>query len=464
MTFFNDSGLNDFEDTMVNDTIDNGNATTNIEGTIETSKSTFDSVVWLSMDILFLIYSLTILVFVVKKHRHQLEPVHLLTLSAFMNLILCFFELMMYDILSIAWKSPLRNGVSKFFEDTFWLSFLLIVFLEDLNGFFFVRFDVFYYEWITNYRTIVGVIIIEVLAAFIVGMTNWQAAPVTNYYCYLYFTSEIFYISTLPYLLCFITSISVVFYMMYKKYQLSNMVAPQHNITYPQVVTASQHQAPDTSSKITTSRGNSQHASRQVVPMIPGQLQTGKLTPHESISIISLEMDENDQTPKERRQTPKLAWMDPSVPTTSAYVQDQSPITDEDVQTSIERLQSPRLAWMDPSVPTTSAYVQDQPPNTDEDVQEQVGWQDPSLWLQSQCFPPAVQNFLEKIKKYLKAHIYNLVLISFLLPPNVLIAIIKFWDWKCEDWGSFAKNFEFFILIFILPYPYVVKLKLDNFH
>ena len=39
MTFFNDSGLNDFEDTMVNDTIDNGNATTNIEGIIETSKS-----------------------------------------------------------------------------------------------------------------------------------------------------------------------------------------------------------------------------------------------------------------------------------------------------------------------------------------------------------------------------------------------------------------------------------------
>ena len=345
-----------------------------------------------------------------------------------MNLILCFFELMMYDILSIAWKSPLRNGVSKFFEDTFWLSFLLIVFLEDLNGFFFVRFDVFYYEWITNYRTIVGVIIIEVLAAFIVGMTNWQAAPVTNYYCYLYFTSEIFYISTLPYLLCFITSISVVFYMMYKKYQLSNMVAPQHNITYPQVVTASQHQAPDTSSKITTSRGNSQHASRQVVPMIPGQLQAGRLTPpaHE-IPTVSRETDENDQTPK-------------------------------------ERLQSPRRAWLDPSVPTTSAYVQNQPPNTDEDIQEQVGWQDPALWLQSQCFPPAIPNFVEKIRQYLKANIYSLVLISFLLPPNVIIIIIKIWGLTCEDWGSFVENFTIFHMIFIFAYPYFVKLKLDNFH
>ena len=101
--------------------------------------------------------------------------------------------------------------------------------------------------------------------------------------------------------------------------------------------------------------------------------------------------------------------------------QDQSPISDGDVQTPKERLQSPRLAWMDPSVPTTSAYVQDQPPNTDEDVQEQVGWQDPSLWLQSQCFPPAIPNFVEKIRQYLKANIYSMVLISFLLPPNVII-------------------------------------------
>ena len=69
-------------------------------------------------------------------------------------------------------------------------------------------------------------------------------------------------------------------YMIYKKYQLSNMVAPQHNITYPQVVTASQHQGQNTSSKIFTSRGYSQHASRQVAPMIPGQFQAERLTPH----------------------------------------------------------------------------------------------------------------------------------------------------------------------------------------
>ena len=204
------------------------------------------------------------------------------------------------------------------------------------------------------------------------------------------------------------------------------MVAPQHNITYPQVVTASQHQA--TSSKIDISRGNSQHASRHVVNTIPGQLQAGRLSCSDSslpsptleIPTVSHVIDENDLTPQENLQSPRLAWIAPSLPTTSAYVQDQSPITDEDVQTSIERLQSPRLAWMDPSVPTTSAYVQDQPPNTDEDIQEQVGWQDPALWLQSQCFPaPAVPNFVEKIKKYLKANIYTLVLISFLLPPNV---------------------------------------------
>ena len=93
-----------------------------------------------------------------------------------------------------------------------------------------------------------------------------------------------------------------------------------------------------------------------------------------------------------------------------------------------------------PNNPTTlpsyyhkiSLYVQDQSPNTDEDVEEQVGWQDPALWLQSQCFPPAVPNFVEKIRKYFKANIYihSLVLISFLLPPNMIIMIIKFWDLK----------------------------------
>ena len=308
-----------------------------------------------------------------------------------MNLFLSFLDLIIYDILSIIWKRPLWNVVSKFFGETFWLSFLFNVLLEDLNGFIFVRFDVYYYEWITNYRTIVAIIFSEVLGAFIVGMTNWQAAHLTNDYCYPYFTSESLYISSLPYLLCFITSGSVVVYMIYKRYELSNMEAPQHNITYPQVVPASQHQGQDTSSKITTSRGNSQHATRQLVP------------------------------------------------------------------------QTSRIAWLDPSVPSTSAYVQHQSQNIDEDVQEQVGWQDPSLWLQSSCFPPAVQNFLEKSKKYLKANIYSLVLISFLLPPNVIIIIIKFWDLKCEYWGSFAKTFDFFNLIFVLPYPYVVKLKLDKF-
>ena len=105
---------------------------------------------------------------------------------------------------------------------------------------------------------------------------------------------------------------------------------------------------------------------------------------------------------------------------------------DENDQISKERLQSPRLAWIDP--PSTSAYVQNQSPNIDEDVQEPVGWQHPSLWLQSQCFPPTVPNFVEKIKKY------------------------------CEDLGSFQKNSIFFSMIIVIAYPYFVKLKLDNFY
>ena len=55
------------------------------------------------------------------------------------------------------------------------------------------------------------------------------------------------------FLFCFITSVSCLFYMIYKRYQLSNMEATQHNITYPQVVPASQHQGQNKSSKISTS-------------------------------------------------------------------------------------------------------------------------------------------------------------------------------------------------------------------
>ena len=433
MACLDGSNYTHFEDSMLNNSIDQKNSTIDIEETIETSNFRLDSVLWLCMDILFVIYCLTILVFVVKKHRHQLDPVHLLTLSAFINLTLSLCYLVIYEIKSIIWKRPVWKGFSKFFGDTFWLSFLFNVLLEDMNGFIFIRFDVYYYEWITNYRTIVAIIISEVLGAFIVGMTKWQE-PTTNFYCYPFFAPEAFYISSLPYLFCFITSVSVVFYMIYKKYQLSNMVAPQHNITYPQVVTASQHQA--TSSKIDICRGNSQHASRHVVNTIPGQLQAGRLSCSDSslpsptleIPTVSHEIDQNDQTPQ-------------------------------------ENLQSPRLAWIAPSLPTTSAYVQDQSPNIDEDVQEQVGWQDPALWLQSQCFPaPAVPNFVEKIKKYLKANIYSLVLISFLLPPNMFIIIIKFCELKCEDWGPFKDNFFIFNMIFVFVYPYFVKLKLDNFH
>ena len=141
MAFFNDSDFIDFEDSMLNNTIDDRNTTINIEETIETSNNRLDSVLWLCIDILFVIYSLTILVFVVKKHRHHLEPVHLLTLSAFINIILNFLDFIIYDFLSIIWNRPVLNVLSKYFGD--------------LNGLIFVRFDVYYYEWITNCRAIV---------------------------------------------------------------------------------------------------------------------------------------------------------------------------------------------------------------------------------------------------------------------------------------------------------------------
>ena len=71
---------------------------------------------------------------------------------------------------------------------------------------------------------------------------------------------------------------------------------------------------------------------------------------------------------------------------------------------------------------------------------------------------------IEKLRKYLKGNIYCLILISFNLPANCMILIIKFWDLKCENWGSFVEIFMFFQSIVIFTYPYFVKLKLDKFH
>ena len=70
---------------------------------------------------------------------------------------------------------------------------------------------------------------------------------------------------------------------------------------------------------------------------------------------------------------------------------------------------------------------------------------------------------MQEIKKYIKIHIqYSFSIISFHLPFNVMIFVIKFWDLKCQDWGAFVENFMFFQLLFMLLYPYFVKIKLDN--
>ena len=92
-----------------------------------------------------------------------------------------------------------------------------------------------------------------------------------------------------------------------------------------------------------------------------------------------------------------------------------------------------------------------------------LAWFDPSLWAPASCVPPSVSLAMQEIKKYIKIHIqYSFSIISFHLPLNVVIFVIKFWDLKCQDWGAFVENFLIFQSIFMLLYPYYVKVKLDN--
>ena len=129
-------------------TVENTTANNNIK--IE------DALEWTVLDSVLVIYSLTILISTIKKHKHHFEPVHLLTLSALINIIMSFVIYLITDILTLIWSNPDLYEVCKIIDNSLWFCFYLDVVAGDLNGSLFAKLDhVTYHEWINNNKTIV---------------------------------------------------------------------------------------------------------------------------------------------------------------------------------------------------------------------------------------------------------------------------------------------------------------------
>ena len=58
---------------------------------------------WILFEFLFCTHSITILVVTFRRHRHHLEPIHLLTLSALLDIICLLGNYLIMDIVLLAW-------------------------------------------------------------------------------------------------------------------------------------------------------------------------------------------------------------------------------------------------------------------------------------------------------------------------------------------------------------------------
>ena len=97
--------------------------------------------------------------------------------------------------------------------------------IGELNGFIFVRWDVYYYGWITNNRAIFALLMNKIIGVLIVGLTSLAFSPYTDCddICFLGFSPQAFYFSSLPFFLYFIMAIPIMFYMCYKTYAFSKI-------------------------------------------------------------------------------------------------------------------------------------------------------------------------------------------------------------------------------------------------
>ena len=144
----------------MNNNNSNNNLTSNILNDQNIQVKEENSVAYIFIEIfefLYFIFCLAFLVKIIDKHRHNLQPVHIVTINVLVDLEIIFFNYCIYDLLHLLGfhgfeKIQITIGL------ILWLWVILDVTLQDLDGFIFVRWDVYYYNWITNKRIVISVI------------------------------------------------------------------------------------------------------------------------------------------------------------------------------------------------------------------------------------------------------------------------------------------------------------------
>ena len=91
----------------------------------------------------------------INEHRHHIEPIHLLTWSPLVDIILSYIVYIITDILTLIWSTPVFYNPCRIIDNSLWLCFYLDVIAGDLNGFIYAEFDhVIYNELINKKRTL----------------------------------------------------------------------------------------------------------------------------------------------------------------------------------------------------------------------------------------------------------------------------------------------------------------------
>ena len=309
----------------------NSTSTTTIVENLE--RNTNESETYIITDFFFFIYYLMFLIIILKKHRNQIEPVHLLTLSGLVDLVTVFLNYSIYNLVSLIWS---RTGFVFMFslDSSIWLGFYLDVLAGDINGVIFANVDhVKYHEWITNKKTIVTLIINKFIAVIIVGLTSLES-PIpskSTYICAYAFSNIGFYLSCLPYFLCFFLSVVVLIYM---------------TIVYLKCAIAKIKSQPQEQSIQNQDQNESiQHQS----PSVPRSFNPPTCNPDGSVneSQVSIEVENNAN--QEEENGIELLRLD-----LAEQIQHISDPINDDLH---DTPPSPQVAWFDPTLFTTASCL-----------------------------------------------------------------------------------------------------------
>ena len=193
----------------------NSTPTTTSEDSIENSAN--QPVTWILLEFLFFIYCLMMLILIVKTHKNHLKPVHLLTLSGLVEIVTALFIYFIFDLVSLIWSETGHSftNLDRLLAFSIWLCFYLDVMAAEVNELIFASFDhVKYHEYITNNKAMATLIVNKAITVIMVGLTSWEypSPPTSNVICFIFFSNVVFYLSCLPFFLCFFLSLSVFIY------------------------------------------------------------------------------------------------------------------------------------------------------------------------------------------------------------------------------------------------------------